>query len=461
MANLAEITTWIHVGVAVFIAWIWVDYYRLINIYSHSKLGYLILTFSLGCASVGIVTLLHRFTPFPAWLPEDGTVIGDLLYCVIRVGLVEEICKLIPFLIMFALFRKQIREPIDFVAFISVSALGFSAVENVFYMQRYGPWVIDSRSILCSVGHMFDTSIIAYGVVRYKFLHRKNSIPLGFWYLLLAAISHGFYDFWLTHKGAENWGWIVTNIYFMFTISFYAIILNNALNNSSGFTYKKIIDGDALARRLLIYYGILFLVQLILISQKRTFEQAAWHMAYTFITSGFIIIISVVRLSRFKLIKGRWENLRVELPFTFSPMPGEPNASAGFRVRGESVNEVNVNRYYEEYCLITPVSPVNSRMKKPCVAFIEKKMFLNHEVPHYLARVYKGDSMTNPEFYLLRPKRRGLTLMNDQYPIVAMMKITTLPDAKQKGKFTKKLQFVEWASLAPKPELQAERARTE
>ena len=39
-----------YIIIAVFIAWIWVDYYRLIDIYENEKLNYFILTFVLGCA---------------------------------------------------------------------------------------------------------------------------------------------------------------------------------------------------------------------------------------------------------------------------------------------------------------------------------------------------------------------------------------------------------------------------
>jgi RsiW-degrading membrane proteinase PrsW (M82 family) len=185
----------IYIIIAIFIAWIWVDYYRLIDIYESESLKYFILTFFLGCASVLIVIGLNRYIldKFPFEL--NGDFVNDFLYSVFRIGLVEEFAKTIPFLIVYFLFRKQFNEPIDYLAFICIAALGFSAAENVQYFRMHGPYIINSRAILATVGHMFDTSLIAYGIIRYKYYSKKSIIGL-LAFIFLAALSHGFYDFW-------------------------------------------------------------------------------------------------------------------------------------------------------------------------------------------------------------------------------------------------------------------------
>lgn len=152
----------LYILIAVFIAWIWVDYYRLIDVYEKDSLKYFLITFCLGCASVFIVFGLDRFVLDHSGFDLNGHFVNDFLYSVFRIGAVEEFAKLVPFLIMYSLFKKRFNEPIDYLAFICTSALGFSAVENVLYFNNYGPYIINSRAILSTVGHMFDTALIAY-----------------------------------------------------------------------------------------------------------------------------------------------------------------------------------------------------------------------------------------------------------------------------------------------------------
>ena len=93
-----------YIIIAVFIAWIWVDYYRLIDIYENEKLNYFILTFVLGCASVFIVTGVNDYFLDKFEFALNGKFINDFLYSVFKIGMLEEVAKMIPFLIVYFLF---------------------------------------------------------------------------------------------------------------------------------------------------------------------------------------------------------------------------------------------------------------------------------------------------------------------------------------------------------------------
>ena len=219
--------------IAIYIAWIWVDYYRLIDIYEMESLKYFILTFLLGCSSVLLVIGLNRYLNDSSF-QLNGDFINDFVYCVFKIGVIEEFAKTVPFIIIYFLFKNQFNEPIDYLVFICISALGFSAAENIKYFYNHGPYIINSRAILSTVGHMFDTSLVAYGIIRYRY--RNTPITEILLYFFLAALSHGFYDFWLIYDGVSSFGWLITILYFLITISVFAVILNNALNNSTFFT---------------------------------------------------------------------------------------------------------------------------------------------------------------------------------------------------------------------------------
>ncbi len=178
--------------IAIFIAWIWVDYYRLIDVFESEKLSYFILTFLLGASSVFIVLGINRYFLDQFNFELNGEFVNDSFYSVFKVGVVEEFAKLVPFLILLAFFRKQLNEPIDYLAFICISALGFSAAENVMYFQKHGPDIITGRAILSTVGHMFDTALIGYGIMRYHFYSKKYGVFRLLAFFFLAALSHGF-----------------------------------------------------------------------------------------------------------------------------------------------------------------------------------------------------------------------------------------------------------------------------
>ncbi|MDD2982493.1 MAG: PrsW family glutamic-type intramembrane protease [Crocinitomicaceae bacterium] len=437
--------------IAVFIAWIWVDYYRLIDIYEQEKLKYLILTFFLGCASVLVVFGIQLYVLDSFYFELNGNFLNDFLYSVFKIGLVEEIAKTIPFLIMFFLFKKEFNEPIDFLAFMCVSALGFSAVENVLYFTEHGPNIINNRAILSTVGHMFDSSLVAYGIIRYKYYPKGNKVLSLILFFFLAALAHGFYDFWLLFEGTESGGWLMTILFFLITVSVFAIILNNALNNSSFFTYKKVIDSNMVLKRLLSYYGVVFAIQFILLIFHQNFEHAINNLVASILLTGFIILVTCIRLTRFKLIHKRWNDLKLEFPFfiTKSDPTGMNASQLVIRMRGDSFNEVSINVFYEEYFILNPLSKRNTNMGTPRLAFIERKIFLYNDDTFYVVKVFDGNENSRYELMLIKAKTANVTMVNNKYPIVAVLKIENFADLDNVQMRAENFKFREWAFLKP------------
>ncbi|MGV3632552.1 MAG: PrsW family intramembrane metalloprotease [Bacteroidota bacterium] len=441
---------YLYILISLFIAWIWVDYYRLIDIYEKDRLKFVIPTFLLGGASVLIVLGAHMLFINRLGFDFNGNPLNDFLVSTFQIGLLEEIAKTIPFLLVLALFSKQFNEPVDYLMFISVSALGFSAVENVMYFYRHGPGIINGRAILSSVGHMFDTSLVAYGIILYRY--KKKNIAVVLLFLLFAALSHGIYDFWLLFKGTENFGWIITIIYFLLTISIYATILNNCLNNSGFFTYKKVVDSHKVSGRLLLYYGIVFAAQFVFTAIEYTIESAVGSLLFSFLITGFIVVVTVTRLSRFKLIRERWNRIRFELPFHFGYAAefGSSRSRMRISVKGESYNEVHITAFYEEYFDLVPVSRRATYFGTVKTSYMERKLFLKNDESYFVAKVYHDELRQNHETYLLRPKTSSQTLVADKYPIVAVLRTGELFDFENPGEHYDKFRFVEWAYIKPK-----------
>ena len=434
--------------ISLFIAWIWVDYYRLVDIFEKERFGYIILTFALGCTSVFITFGINRlFFDGVISKPKDDFTY-DLLYYIFVVGLVEEVSKLTPFLIIFFFFRKEVNEPIDFIVYACVSALGFSAVENVLYFNRYGAEIITARAIKCSLGHMFYTAIVAYSIMRYYYHPRRPHFFSIILFLLFAAFLHGFNNFGLTYPKDRFLLFPINLFNFYASISVFATIINNALNNSDFFTYKRVVDSEKVAKRLLLYYAAVLVIQFILLSIQFSVIDAMLDFMFSILTICFIIMIACLRLSRFKLIKDRWFPLKYEMPFKIKV----PDGQFKVMVKGDTSNEVVISRYFNEYFLLNSFNRKKSYLKNKRYAYLEEKLFLEKDDAYFLARVYTEPETGEYEELLLRSKATGNNLINGEFPIVAVLKIDHLEDIYDPNLTKKDFKFLEWGVVHPLPE---------
>ena len=122
---------------------------------------------------------------------DDGAAL--LLYCLLVIGPVEELAKLVPFLLFVRRF-EAFDEPLDGIIYASFIGLGYAAVENYYYLEFLGPTEAVARGFASPVIHILFASVWAYWITR---AHLGNE-PItraavsGF---ALAAGLHGIYDF--------------------------------------------------------------------------------------------------------------------------------------------------------------------------------------------------------------------------------------------------------------------------
>lgn len=423
---------------ALFIAWIWVDYFRLIDVYDKNKLGPILLMFAFGCASVYLVFGFHEMSDGITGLDVHQDPISSFIYFMVDVALIEEFAKVFPFLIMVILFKNEFREPIDYIAFISISALGFSAVENYLYFDRFGATIIDSRSILCSVGHMFDTALIGYGIVLFIYHPKVKTFLIVPAFFLLAVISHGIYDAIIDIFEAPIW--II--LYFMITVSWYATIINNALNNSSFFDYKKSIDPSKISKKLLLYYLAVIGLQLFILSITDSVDKAAYSLFPTAIITFPIILVTCVRLSRFKLIHQHWHAFKIELPVNIGGSDG-----GYFRFKGDGHEEALMANYYNEFAWIYPVSMKNSTLGGKRLIYIEKIDFLRNEEVFYEIKLFAEGKNSGYVQFLIKPKQKGQTLVNGKHPIVSILDLSNITNWHDKNLGISDFRFMEWGYI--------------
>jgi RsiW-degrading membrane proteinase PrsW (M82 family) len=230
---------------ALLISLVWLEFFRRIDIYKPEKAQFIIVTFLLGTIFSYGTFIISDFTNHIFKFDLNGNVINDFLYCFVGIGLVEELMKLIPFLIIF-IFTKEIDEPIDFIIYPAVSAIGFAFAENILYFHGKGLDIMHGRALISVVVHMICSSLIGYGVLLGFLKNRKIYFLRVLLFLIFASFVHGFFDFWLINPVVESFAFLS-----FFLVIFGLIMWNKYLNNAINFTIPpgenvKIINIDRL-----------------------------------------------------------------------------------------------------------------------------------------------------------------------------------------------------------------------
>ena len=163
---------------------------------SHRLTG---LLFVSGMISGGPALVLnHMMEKYTLLWPGAPETVHRVLFWLVGIGLNEEFSKLLPLLALL-FFRKDFKTPYQgLLGGVSV-ALGFSAIENLFYLERFGTVTLLIRSVLTVPAHAFFTAPLGVALAYAK--HAGNAWGAYGWLLggLLVSVGfHGLYDVWLS-----------------------------------------------------------------------------------------------------------------------------------------------------------------------------------------------------------------------------------------------------------------------
>jgi len=157
--------------------------------------------FVLGGLSAGLALVLNhlveKYTLFWSGAPEFAHRLG---FWFLGIGLNEELAKMI--VLLAVLYpRRLFHAPYQGLLGAAAVALGFAAVENVVYLDRYGTVTLLFRSLLTVPAHAFFS--IPMGVMLAYAKRSRNAAGQYAWLLgalTVAAALHGGYDLWLSFE---------------------------------------------------------------------------------------------------------------------------------------------------------------------------------------------------------------------------------------------------------------------
>lgn len=310
---------------AFLIAFIWLIYVRKLDIFEPERWRYVLLAFVLGAIFVEFVYPLTDVLNIYLAFDLNGAPLNDFMYCFIGIGMVEELVKAIPLLII-VLFTKQADEPYDFILYASSAALGFAFLENISYLEAGELKNINGRMLTAAVAHMSFSSAVAYGVLISKFVIKrfKTLTILGFF--ILASLAHGFYDFWLINDWASKYSGF-TIIFFIGTVHLWFIMKNNAINISNYFDSSIKLNNDQLKNYLIVSLVFVLMYSFIGISYTKG-QYAANNFLYAQILSyPYFILHLSYSFSRFDVERGYLAPFRIPFDFMIPRLKETPNYS--------------------------------------------------------------------------------------------------------------------------------------
>ncbi len=167
------------------VGFIYLLFIRHYDIYEKEPISKLILfSFFGGIVSIFVASFFYLFVH-----PRQNFIDAILL-----VGTVEELAKLITFLVLYKLIKKNFDEIVDGIIYIAALSLGFSVVENLFYALEsdYPYKLLALRFLTATIGHITFSVYMGIALYIHKKVH-KNYLGLIFAFLL-STLAHGFYD---------------------------------------------------------------------------------------------------------------------------------------------------------------------------------------------------------------------------------------------------------------------------
>ena len=176
----------------------WAGYHYYKDRHLPEPIGHLLLAFALGAACYWLGILMYEGLGliglrFDAFLLADTDKLALFLYAVLAIGPIEELAKLLPFLLVVLRF-SEFDEPIDGIIYASFIALGFAAVENIHYLQYVSDIEALARGFAGPVVHIVFASIWGYYIGR-AYLLRRGMVRTVFASLMATALLHGLFDY--------------------------------------------------------------------------------------------------------------------------------------------------------------------------------------------------------------------------------------------------------------------------
>jgi RsiW-degrading membrane proteinase PrsW (M82 family) len=240
--RLVFINPWQHIELgaalsALIICLMWFIYLWRIDVLEQDSVRTMLICLGLGGLSALFTFPLNDAIAIVHPMTLNGTRVNDFLYSLINIGLVEELAKLVPVLLI-AWLTQQLDEPIDFMVYAGLSGLGFATLENSLYFTGHGLGIVVNRFLVSTVLHMAMTGIACYALAYARHLRRPRPGRTGPFILAglaVAVVVHALFDYFIFMR--------------LEGLSYLSILIALLLADTYGILIRASLDVSPFARR--------------------------------------------------------------------------------------------------------------------------------------------------------------------------------------------------------------------
>lgn len=403
-------------------AMLWLSYFIKIDVLEKERISDIIIAFCIGFLTPNIALYIYEIHVNIGFDFNDNFW-NDLVYSIVGVGLTEEFSKLIGVTLLFFIIRKRLNEPIDYLIFAGIVALGFAIRENYIYYYNYGSQIITGRTLISSLTHIINTSICVYGLFRFKIFNRGNIFVNSVIGITIAVVSHGLFDFFLTQQFIGKLTPFLASGIYLIGINFWIQMINNCINFSPFFNYDKLNGTTKLYKTILSWYVGLLIIEFLYFWYYKGLGLAFYDSIINIFNEGLLLVIVALRASRLKISKRKYFKIKLQSPIYLTKNDDEDLNIFGilpFKIRGENEKEFRLFQFMGKDILICPLHPEKSKIQVNRKGRLLKKYFLKNDVVVYLVELYEDENLKK-EIFILKPKTYGITTYKLDLPIASLM----------------------------------------
>ncbi len=450
MDFLQEITQDIFpIGGAVLTALLWFSFLKKTDVFEAESELNLILAFIIGFLTPTLALWIYYAFEVLGF-NTNGEPFNDLAFSIFGIGLIEELSKIFGVLLVIKLLKKQINEPIDYLIFTSVTALGFAVRENYIYFHNYGTELITGRALYSSLIHIINATICVYGIYCYKLFKKGRPILNTIAAILAAVFSHGLFDFFLINNVLGTCSTYVSLIIYLIGINFWTQMINNALNFSPFFTTNFIKPSSQIFYTIIFWFIILYLYKSFFVFYFNDIQTLGIAIVKDIITDGLFILIMALRVSRISLNQNEYNLIRIQIPIKWARNKDEDLKLFWLfplKIRGENQQEFNFIRYINKPFHIKPIIQETSILPNRVQISIIKKVKFKYEAIGYIV-VLNQFIFNKDQKFLLLP---NLASLNTKTPTATLKfytkerlehKTSTIITLSRPQKFIKKIMGI-------------------
>lgn len=346
---------------ALLIMLLWTYYLRSIDVFTPGRWPVVALVLAEGALYALVALSLYDLVDYQFNFRLTGQWGSDFLYSIMGIGLIEEAVKITPLLLLLA-FSNEVREPVDYIVYACLGALGFATVENVLYFDGEGDALYFGRAIVSVSGHLCYSAIIGYALVLARFRHRHRPLVWLFGGLVTASVMHGLFDAFLLIESADILKLIPLLIH-LFSFMLLGYFINNCLNQSPFGSDQSGIETGRLAQFLVGGLVLIMMFEFLSFSFNYGPSWGTYQLLTSVFTGTYSIAFAALNLSNIDIMHGEWLSFRprfkefrknynkaVGMRVRIRPMKGSTKLQVpGGRLSGKILNRVklqNDNRYY-------------------------------------------------------------------------------------------------------------------